>query len=154
MDTKAWWWVLGVVVIGVGGYFAFSMTKDVAPAASQEEVTQQPEATSDTSIRWSFGIMSEDSASGAPMREVSVAYKGQTHVIGTYQGSCSVVEDSSWPLLENELTGVICWWAGGGTEVGVFYDNGKRVVKVGSLEEGTAEEAGFRGDFKQTLTLD
>lgn len=88
------------------------------------------------------------------MREVSITYKGEKRVVGTYPGSCSIVEDSSWPLLENELTGVICWFAGGGSEVGVFYEDGKRVVKVGALEEGTAETEGFRGDFETAFALD
>ena len=158
MDTKSWGWVLGVVAIGVIGYFVVMGIKGTpeepkTPSVeSEEEVAAADEGN--TSILWEFGIMSEDPELGAPMREVSITYKGVKRVVGSYRGSCSIVEESSWPLVEGELTGVICWYAGGGSEVGVFYEDGKRVVKVGVLEEGTAETEGMRGDFETAFALD
>lgn len=156
MNKEAWWWVLAVVVVAGIGYWTVS-GKDVAKDQMLQEEPQAEEAgdaveTGDTSILWEFGI--KDAGTGTMMREVSITYKGVKRVVGTYPGACSIVEDSSWPLLENELTGVICWFAGAGTEVGVFYEDGVRVVKVGSLEEGTAETEGSRGGFETAFALD
>jgi len=146
------------VILGIA-WFVYTSTKEPVVETPSTTFTiqgsnnEKPEST-DTSIRWEFGLVSEDPETGTPMREVSITYKGERRVVGTFPGSCSVVEDSSWPLLDNELTGVICWWAGGGAEVGVFYEDGKRVVKEGILEEGTAEEQGFRGAFEIAFSLD
>ena len=38
--------------------------------------------------------------------------------------------------------------AGGGTEAGVFEENGKMLIKIGSIEEGDGETPGSRGNFK------
>ena len=157
MKQQAWWWVLAVAVIAGIAYWMISDMKEKAPQeeeVSTEETQELAAPADDTSILWEFGIMNENPETGAMMREVSITYKGVKRVVGTYPGSCSIVEESSWPLLENELTGVICWFAGAGTEVGVFYENGVRVVKVGSLEEGTAEISGSRGGFETAFALD
>lgn len=155
MTTKAWW-VVGALAVALIAYYVVTSSNKTpeapAPVTQEEEATAAQEGN--TSILWEFGVMSEDPETGAPMREVSITYKGVKRVVGTYMGSCSVVEDSSWPLLENELTGVICWFAGGGSEVGVFYEDGKRIVKVGVLEEGTAQSEGMRGGFETQFALD
>ncbi|MEK7068304.1 MAG: hypothetical protein AAB964_00635, partial [Patescibacteria group bacterium] len=62
-------------------------------------------------------------------------------------GNCFSVAGSSWELLENELTGAICYSAGGGKEIGVFEEGGTLVLKEGEVEEGGAETPGFRGNF-------
>ena len=59
-----------------------------------------------------------------------------------------------WSLYESEKTGVICWWAGGGSDIGIFEEGGKLVLKVGSLDEGSAEIPGFRGNFQTIATIE
>jgi len=103
-------------------------------------------------VAWKFKDKGE-STTGAPRTEVTLATNGKSYVVGTYDGSCAVVDGQSWKLLSNERSGVICWFAGGGVEIGVFEEGGGFVVKQGSLDEGDAENAGLRGGFKALFNL-
>jgi hypothetical protein len=67
---------------------------------------------------WTFEQKGE--VDGIPQTEVTLSYKGTTHVLGTHQGNCFLIEESNWQLLPDEETGVMCYWAGGGTELGIF----------------------------------
>ena len=108
------------------------------------------------SFEWTFAVVGGNPTSGADKTEVTLTHDGVVKVIGTYEGGCSVLGGegaSGWPLAEGEVTAVICYWAGAGDEVGVFYENGVYVVKHGALEEGTAEEAGTRGGYETLFTI-
>ncbi len=91
--------------------------------------------------------------SGAPLTTIGLRIHGEQRGLGTYEGSCFIVEESEWELLEGEKSGIICWFAGGGQEIGIFEEDGKEVVKVGDVDEGSAEEPGIRGNFKTLLAL-
>ena len=69
--------------------------------------------------------------------------------VGSYNGSCHTIEGTNWQLLPGESSGVICWYAGGGDEIGVFGHE----VRAGVLDEGSAEVPGTRGGFKTLFTL-
>lgn len=103
---------------------------------------------------WNITELGEHPDSGAPRTRVSVSSGGKTYPAGEFDGSCAEVDGTSWALVEGEKTGVICWWAGGGSEAGVFEENGKMVLKVGILEEGSAETPGFRGNFQAIATFE
>ena len=124
-----------VLVVLAGLLFWQQRNKEEAKAPTLEWVTE--DAGTDESI-------------AAPFTKVSLKVAGVEREIGTYLGSCFEIAGSSWTLAENEKTGVICWFAGGGKEIGVFEEEGKLVVKTGDVEEGTAEGSGFRGNY-QTL---
>jgi hypothetical protein len=64
--------------------------------------------------------------------------------VGTFDGLCSVIEK---PESKNELSAVLCWFAGAGDEIGVFEENGTLVLKRGEIGEPTSESDGFRGNF-------
>lgn len=138
--------VLAVVLIG--GYFTYKgLTDDEGPAS------HEPEASRDaSSATWAFDPAGTD-ATEAPLTFVSVTAGGKTYDAGTYQGSCFTIEGSNWELLPGELSGAICWWAGGGTELGLFTEGDELVVKRGYLEEGSAEVQGSRGDFSTLFVL-
>lgn len=107
------------------------------------------------SFMWNITELGEhSSAPGVPLSGVTITTGGKTYPIGTVDGNCAEIDGTSWPLYEGEKTGVICWWAGGGTEYGVFEEGGKMVVKEGFLEEGSAETAGFRGGFETIIVLE
>lgn len=89
-----------------------------------------------------------------PRTGVTLKYGGALYSAGEFDGSCFVVEDSEWELLEDERSGVICWWAGGGREIGVFEEGGALAAKVGIVEEGTAEDPGFRGEFTELFRVE
>lgn len=103
---------------------------------------------------WELSKLAEDpTMPEVPRTGVLLQVGNERHPLGIFEGSCFVIAESSWTFLPGELSGVICWWAGGGSEVGVFEENGALVVRQGVLDEGTAETAGFRGDFKTILVL-
>lgn len=133
--------------------------------ARPPEEMPEPEFVRNTkggkSIIWAFNELPVD-ASGIPRTEVSVMVNGSRDIIGVYEGSCIVVDNvtvegkrnsEKWPLLKGELTGAICWYAGGGYEVAVFEEGDKLLVRVGLLGEGTAETPGTRGGFKTVKSL-
>lgn len=79
-----------------------------------------------------------------PQTQVTLVSGGKTHTIGTYGGSCAVMEGD---YLEYEVSKVVCWFAGGGHEIGVFEEPGQTVVRVGEVDEGASGIPGFRGNF-------
>ncbi len=138
--------VILIALGAVGATVFINKDKDKEPAESTS--TSKVE-----SYKWTFEEKGQEKGTGAPLTEVSLSYGGSTKVIGTYQGSCSVIDNKAWTLLSGEKSGVICWFAGGGSEIGVFEEGGKLVVKEGFVEEGDAETSGSRGGFKSVFSL-
>lgn len=158
--------IIGLIILIVIAAVAFSLYKNDAAAPTSDQADSQLQSqpqtegnpttqTASQEFIWTFADAGTGEENFAPMTKVtlSTADKKQTFDLGTHVGSCSEIKGSSWTLLENETTGAICWWAGGGTELGVFMENGRLVVKSGELDEGSAETAGFRGNFKTLLTV-
>lgn len=143
-----------VVVIAVAGAaFLLMREKASAPVAMPEGermTTTTTDAAAASDVDWTFVPADDDPASGAPRTAVTVRIAGREHEVGTYQGSCALRQDD---LLPGEKSAVLCWFAGGGTELGVFEEDGGLVVKAGTVDEGSAEEAGFRGDFRTVVRL-
>jgi hypothetical protein len=69
---------------------------------------------------------------------------------GTFAGSCNVIEHMQ---SENQLTGILCWFGGGGDEIGVFEENGAFVLKRGEVGESTPGAPAFRGNFTTITAL-
>lgn len=156
---KQWAWLLVALVIIVGLiYFLGKGESAHAPAdgAALEEESGAMEKTSvGPSLSWEFAPAGGDSATGAPLTKVMLVVNGESRDLGTATGSCSIVDGSgtTWSLMEGEITGTICYFAGAGEEYGVFYDAGAYVVKKGSVEEGSAEVAGSRGGYEALFTI-
>lgn len=108
---------------------------------------------SNTVYSWMFTELGADKTTGIPMTKMGLKTGGRTYELGTYQGRCTEITQSTWKLLPNERTGVICWHAGEGKEIGVFEENGVRSIRVGDIAEGTAEGAEIRGNFVIRETL-
>lgn len=172
MGIKAVWAALGVLVVLVGaGIFLFLYPEPVTETdtACTMEAKICPDGTAVgrsgpacefaacpmPAFSWSFKDAGTDEASGVPHTEVTLVMNGTEYPAGTYEGSCSEIAgaSSSWELVAGEQTGVICWWAGGGTELGVFEENGRLVIKKGFLDEGGAETPGLRGNFELLFEL-
>jgi hypothetical protein len=153
---KTWLWVLiGLVILG-GLWYALTGSPSGVKAPKEENVEDTSMGTQvegQPSFLWEFSPVAGNNETGAPRTKVTLSVGGEVREIGTYDGSCLVINGSSWTLAENELTGVICWFAGGGDEVGVFYENGAYVVKHGYLEEGVEGEAGMRGQYEELFSL-
>ena len=103
-------------------------------------------------VFWEF-LRLADRGDGVPLTEVSLVYEGNLYALGAFEGSCSEIARSSWTPLPNETSAAICWFAGGGVELGVFLENNRYVVKKGQLDEGDAENPGVRGGFQSLVTL-
>lgn len=138
-------YLLTLVVVVLVGVAFMMWPKQTTEPTDQSSNTEVATTTQTQSYAWTFNDKGED-ASGMPSTEVSLNGK----VVGTYSGRCSVIKDTSWKLLDGEKDGVICWWAGGGDEIGVFEGG---IVKTGDLSEGDAETAGTRGNFKTLFTI-
>ena len=109
--------------------------------------TTAPAGTA-SAYEWRFADRGEQD--GIPQTQVTLVANGRLHVIGTYQGTCGEQEGD---YLEYETSKVICWYAGGGHEVGVFEEPGQTVVRVGEVDEGASGIPGFRGNFVLTKTI-
>lgn len=138
--------VLLLVVVG----YVLMQQKAQAPAPEREMTVSTDETTAAPSFSWRFET--KDSEGGLPPRtQVALFAGGNAYDAGIYAGSCAEIEDEN--LLENEISGVLCWYAGGGDELGVFKEGDGYVLKHGTQEEGTVESNGFRGDFTQIAKI-
>jgi hypothetical protein len=108
------------------------------------------ESVKASDISWTFADAGTD-ASGMPSTKVSVTIQKNTYTVGTYQGSCSVRPTAN--LETNELSGVLCWYAGSGDELGVYKEGGRLYIRHRQVDEGTAEEGGKKGTFETVLML-
>ena len=134
MLLRAWrLWLIFAILAGVG--FVVFWHDTAAPAGT-------------AAYEWRFSEKGE--RDGIPQTQVSLVAKGKVHVIGTYEGTCAQQEGD---YLEYEVSKAICWYAGGGHEVGVFEEPGQIVVRVGEVDEGTSGIEGFRGNFVLVKTI-
>ena len=133
------WSVVVFLVIGALVVYLWGVPKAEAPTTND--------------YGWQLVQFPESAETGIPRATVNLRIGETKHEIGEFDGVCFVVEELQWELQENEKTGVICWWAGGGKEIGIFTENGRDIVKVGELDEGTVDALGFRGNFQTILEL-
>lgn len=81
---------------------------------------------------WSFITEDADSID-APKTTVFLHMDTQKYTVGTYAGTC--FDRPREEMGDGEMSGVRCWWAGGGDDVGVFSEQGKMVLKQRVLDE-------------------
>ena len=105
----------------------------------------------DAKISWKF--KDAKVKNNIPQTNVELVIGDKKYPLGTYEGSCSDIASSSWKLLDGEKSGAICWYAGGGTEIGIFEATSTLDVKKGIIEEGDGETGGTRGNFEALLSL-
>jgi hypothetical protein len=142
--------------VGVLAYLLFTKNTVPTDGAMDGAANEQPAAKTPAAqdYQWNLTELAESPVvPGMPRTGVTLTSGGKTYPVGEFDGSCFVIEDSSWTLLPNEKTGVICWFAGGGSEAGVFEQDGKFFVRVGYLDEGSEEIAGTRGGFEQLFEV-
>lgn len=102
---------------------------------------------------WNFTEIPQEEGGQGPRTKVSVNIRGTNYDVGSHVGSCNRIKDTSWPLLESEIDGAICWFAGSGVEIGIFKEDGKLMIKKGDISEATAEDEGVRGNFELLFGL-
>lgn len=104
-------------------------------------------------VTWLFAESAAAGPETPPKTKVIIRTERGLKDVGIYDGTCFDVAGSNWELVSGEISAVICYWAGGGTEIGVFEENGEYVVKEGVIEEPTEETDGIRGVFKTLFVL-
>jgi len=101
-------------------------------------------------INWTFTEKIESDGFNPPQNEVTLQIKDKKYIAGIYEGSCSVTNTK---LLINQISGAICWWAGGGVELGVFIQDKKLVLKRRPIDKGNTEYPSFVTPFETFLEL-
>jgi hypothetical protein len=151
MKNKALILIL-IVLILIGVAFVLVRQKAQAPASAPENQITTTTAGTVAPLTFSWRFQTKDSVDGlAPSTQVALFAGGNAYDAGAYAGSCSEIAAAN--LFKDEVSGVLCWFAGGGDEVGVFKEGVGYVLKHGTQDEGTAEAVGFRGDFKQIAVI-
>jgi hypothetical protein len=128
-------------VLGAGYYFVSANTPVPESASAEEEHAGV----------WTFEDAEE--ANGIPQTRVLVDIHGRAVPVGIFEGHCADMVGSAWTLRDGASSGAICWFAGGGTEIAVFHENGMHVIKTAVLDEGTAEGGSVRGDMVELLSI-
>lgn len=136
MTAKSWG-VLGLIVLILAAlWYAVFWSDTRAPS------------TGAGAYQWQFSeIGAQD---GVPQTKATLRVGGKPYDLGFYQGTCAVEEED---YLQYEVSKAVCWWAGGGHELGVFEEPGQVVVRVGEVDEGASGIPGFRGNFKLVETI-
>ena len=101
-------------------------------------------------VAWTYQTI-ENKESGEFKTKVFLLTQGKKYDTGTYAGTCNQIDSTQ--LTDGEVSAVLCWFAGHGDEVGVFKDANGYTVKHGEVQEGAAEDKGFRGNFTEILSF-
>lgn len=142
--------VLIVAAFG-GGYYVVSSNEKAPTGDHVSETTTTSESEHAIASPWTFTDAGE--IDGVPRTQVFVDVHGTPVNVGRFEGYCADMQGSEWTIREGAAYGAICWFAGGGTEIGVFHEGGTHVVKTAILDEGTAEESGVRGEMVTKISL-
>jgi hypothetical protein len=134
--TPKSWGIVGLIIVILGGV-AFTVFR---------HDTKVPEGP--MTYEWEFSERAEKD--GIPQTQVTLIASGKSIDAGTYEGSCSEMDSD---FLEYEKSKVVCWFAGGGHEIGVFEEPGQVVVRAGEVDEGASGVPGFRGNFTLVKTV-
>ncbi|MCE9541337.1 hypothetical protein K8R03_02125 [Candidatus Kaiserbacteria bacterium] len=139
--------IIAILLVGVSVWFILQRNPGTSPV---------PSAAAKHSISWKFTDAGEDSQA-IPHTSVTAVVDGTEYNAGTYTGNCSEIGASGGidgtGLVQGELSGVQCYFAGGGDEIGVFSENGALVIKKGVLDEGSAEIPAVRGNFQTVMSV-
>lgn len=156
MNTRVIIAVLVILAIG-GGYYYYTRQPKAVSMTSQNATTSAP--TGKIVPKWGFTNVPQSQESNPPQTKVTLTLGDKTYDAGTYAGSCSEIGESGGVdgkgLLAGELSGIQCWYAGGGDEVGLFAEeDGSMTIMHGDLDEPNGEGSqGLRGNFKALMTL-
>ena len=110
-------------------------------------VNRLPRTLTYDDIVWEFQT---EGAPGPTLTQLTLRIGGEEYDAGTYGGECAPIEPPQ--LLEDEVSGVVCMFAGV-DEIGVFREDGRYVVKHGEIERPSENDPGSRGDFTTLFAL-
>lgn len=146
-----------VLVLVAASWLIYSKTETSGTLTSPQTDSQQAGDTSKKPGKatpyfdWKFTAADEHVDTGAPKTQVTLLSNDHAYDVGTYLGSCSRIVSAN--LVTGEIDGVLCWFAGGGDEVGIFKEGDTFVVKKRQVDEGTAETPGTPTAFTTIVQL-
>ena len=144
-------YLAAITVLLAAGYFMLKVDKRIQAPTRPEASVSDP-ANQTRTFAWRF-TTKEGTEDGLPPRtDVALITNGNTYDLGGYPGSCAEITSAN--LLPNEVAGVLCWWAGVGDEIGVFFENETYIVRRGFQGEPTPESEGYRGSFNDLVVLE
>jgi hypothetical protein len=128
-----WIGIILLIVVALIAWFGYSSIR------SQSLVDQ----TLREQFNWTLVPAQPDPAAPGPRTTINLRITDVSMPLGTYPGSCQIVDGKSQALLEGELSGVVCVSAGTGVEIGIFKENEQLVLKKGEIASGSTRGSNF-----------
>lgn len=138
MDKKRVIIIVGLLVLALA---AWALVRHLNATKVDPVVVEQ--------LQWKLVNQGLDADTQATTTRVYLTVAGVDVPVGGYRGECTLVGATSTPLLENEVSGVICVRDLSGKEVGIFNEGGKLVLKEGDVELNALGEISTRTNFVQ-----
>jgi len=123
MDNKRIWIVIGLVVLAIA---AWALVSRLNATKVDPVVVEQ--------LQWKLVDQGVDPDTQGTTTRVFLTVAGVDVPVGGYRGTCALVGATSTPLLDSEVSGVMCVRDNVGKEVGIFNEGGKLVLKEGDVE--------------------
>ena len=130
-----------LIIIGLGGWFAYyiSNTQPLVDSTLRDQFV------------WVVTPAAPLNATSGPRITVALKIADATLPVGTYPGSCDVIDGTHFTLINNELSGVICRSGNGGTEIGIFKDSaGALTIQQGTITSGVGRGTNFTPVVQKT----
>jgi hypothetical protein len=129
-----------LVVVALIAWFGYNSVR------SQSLVDQ----TLREQFAWTIVPAQPDPAAPGPRSTVNLQIAAVHMPLGTYPGSCEIVDGKSQALLQGELSGVVCMNGDTGTELGIFKDADEQLVlKRGAIVQGSTRGSNFAPIVKE-----
>lgn len=138
MQNKRIWIVVGLVILALA---AWALASHLNNIKVDPVVVEQ--------LQWKLVDQGVDPDTMGTTTRVFLTVAGVDVPVGGYRGTCELVGATSTPLLDGEVSGVICTRGGVGKEVGIFNEGGKLVLKEGDVAISTSTSEISRTNFVQ-----
>lgn len=138
MDKKYLITIIGLVVLALA---AWALASRLNATKIDPVVVEQ--------LKWKLVDQGVDQDSQGTTTRVFLTVAGVDVPIGGYRGTCALVGATSTPLLEAEVSGVMCVRELSGKEIGIFNEGGKLVLKEGDVELNADGSVITRTNFLQ-----
>lgn len=142
-------WVGAIIVIVLGGFYAFSKYGVLTQqTADKEAVVGQSLTRKDFVWRVENAPNWEETM---PRHSVYLDVQGKSYKAGESIG-CNIKQDA---LESDEITRKACWFGGGGDVYSVFVENGAYILKHRRMQEsgGPGVQADTEGDWETILKI-
>lgn len=129
-----------LIIVGLGGWFIY-YTFYTQPLIDQTLREQ---------FVWNIAPSQPLASSPGPRSSVTLKVAEAVLPVGTYPGSCTIVDGKTLALLSGELSGVVCRSGDGGTEVGIFKEEEQLSIKQSPIEGASGRGKDFTPLVKQS----